>query len=66
MPLEQARKSALRDKVSTANKSNVDTVAEEVTAALATLDPEDKDHARLEGWLEDLAVVKNGGVPGKF
>jgi len=66
MPLEQAQKSALRDKVSTANKSNVDTVAEEVTAALATLDPEDKDHARLEGWLEDLAVVKGGGVPGKF
>jgi hypothetical protein len=66
MPLEQAAKSALRDKVSTANKSNVDAVAEEVTAALATLDPEDKDHARLEGWLEDLAVVKGGGVPGKF
>jgi len=66
MPLEQARKSALRDKVSTANKSNVDAVADEVTAALSTLDPEDKDHARLEGWLEDLAVVKNGGVPGKF
>ena len=66
MPLEQAQKSALRDKVSTANKSNVDAVSEEVSAALATLDADDKDHARLEGWLEDLAVVKGGGVPGRF
>jgi hypothetical protein len=66
MPLEQAAKSALRDKVSTANKSNADAVADEVNAALATLDPDDKDHARLQGWLEDLAVVKGGGVPGKF
>jgi hypothetical protein len=66
MPLEQAQKSALREKVSTANKANVDAVTEEVTAALATLDADDKDHARLEGWLEDLALVKGGGVPGKF
>ena len=66
MPLEQALKSTLRDKVSTANKSNVDDVADEVTAALATLDPDDKDYARLQGWLEDLSVVKGGGVPGKF
>jgi hypothetical protein len=66
MPLEQAQKSALRDKVSTANKSNVDAVIDEVTAALATLDADDKDHARLQGWLEDLSVVKGGGVPGKF
>jgi hypothetical protein len=66
MPLEQALKSALRDKVSTANKSNVDAVIDEVTAALATLDADDKDHARLQGWLEDLSVVKGGGVPGKF
>lgn len=66
MPLEQAFKSSLRDKVSTANKSNVDDVADEVNAALSTLDPDDKDHARLQGWLEDLSVVKGGGVPGKF
>lgn len=66
MPLEQAQKSALRDKVSTANKANVDAITDEVNAALATLDPDDKDYARLQGWLEDLAVVKGGGVPGKF
>jgi len=66
MPLEQAQKSALRDKVSTANKSNVDAVTEEVSSVLATLSPDDKDHARVQGWLEDLATVKAGGVPGKF
>ena len=66
MPLEQAVKSALRDKVSTANKTNVDAVADEVNAALAGLDADDKDYARLQGWLEDLSVVKGGGVPGKF
>jgi len=66
MPLERDVKSTLRDKVSTANKSNVDAVADEINAALATLDTDDKDHARLQGWLEDLAVVKGGGVPGKF
>lgn len=66
MPLDRERKSALRDKVSTANKSNVDAVADEVKAALAELEDGDKDKARLEGWLEDLAVVKGGGVPGKF
>ena len=66
MPLEQAQKSALRDRVSTANKSNVDAVADEVNAALATLEADDKDHARLTGWLEDLSVIKGGGVPGKF
>jgi hypothetical protein len=66
MPLEREQKSALRDKVSTANKGNVDAVTAEVEAALATLDEDDKDHARLQGWLEDLAVVKGGGVPGKF
>lgn len=66
MPLEQAFKSALREKVSTANKVNVDAITEEVTAALATLDADDKDYARAQGWLEDLALVKGGGVPGKF
>lgn len=66
MPLDREVKSRLRDKVSTANKSNVDAVADEVNAALAGLDPEDKDYGRLQGWLEDLTVVKGGGVPGKF
>jgi len=66
MPLEQAHKSALRDKVSTANKANVDAVIDEVNATLTTLDADDKDHARLQGWLEDLSVIKSGGVPGKF
>jgi hypothetical protein len=66
MPLEQAAKSALREKVSTANKHNVDAVTDEVTAVLATLDADDKDHARVQGWLEDLEMIKGGGVPGKF
>lgn len=66
MPLDRDRKSALRDKVSTANKANVDDVIEEVKAALAELEDGDKDKNRLEGWLQDLDVVKNGGVPGKF
>ena len=66
MPLEREVKSRLRDRVSTANKSNVDEVADEVNAALATLDEDDKDYARLQGWLEDLPTVKGGGVPGKF
>ena len=66
MPLERSLKSELRDKVSTANKTNVDDVAGEVNAALAGLGADDKDYARLQGWLEDLSVVKGGGVPGKF
>lgn len=66
MPLEQAQKSALREKVSTANKHNVDAVTDEVTAALGTLDADDKDYVRIQGWLEDLETIKGGGVPGKF
>jgi hypothetical protein len=66
MPLDRDRKSALRDRVSLANKANVDEVAAEVNAALAELEEGDKDKARLQGWLDDLAVVKGGGVPGKF
>ena len=27
---------------------------------------DDKDYARTGSWLEDLAVIKGGGVPGKF
>ena len=66
MPLEQAQKSALREKVSTANKHNVDAVTDEVNAVLGTLDPDEKDYARVQGWLEDLDMIKGGGVPGKF
>ncbi len=50
----------------THNMSIVDDVADEVNAVLAGLDADDKDYARLQGWLEDLSVVKGGGVPGKF
>lgn len=66
MPLDSDVKSKLRDRVSTANKANVDEVISEVEVARATLDGDDRDHARLGGWLEDLGVIKGGGVPGKF
>jgi hypothetical protein len=66
MPLDADVKSKLRDRVSTANKANVDEVIAEVEANRATLAEDDKDYARLGGWLEDLAIVKGGGVPGKF
>lgn len=66
MPLDSDVKSKLRDRVSTANKANVDDVIAEVNEARAGLAEDDKDHARLGGWLEDLAQVKGGGVPGKF
>jgi len=66
MPLDADVKSALRDRVSTANKANVDEVIAAVEATRAGLAEDDKDHARLGVWLEDLAVVKGGGVPGKF
>jgi hypothetical protein len=66
MPLDADVKSKLRDRVSTANKSNVDDVIADVEATRATLAEDDKDYARLGVWLEDLAVVKGGGVPGKF
>lgn len=66
MPLDRDRKSALRDKVSTANKSNVDAIVDEVNAAIAELEDGDKDKARLQGWVDDLAVIKGGGNPGKF
>jgi hypothetical protein len=66
MPLDADVKSRLRDRVSTANKSNVDEVVAEVEAARDGLAEDDKDYARLGGWLEDLALVRGGGVPGKF
>ncbi len=66
MPLDADVKSKLRDRVSTANKTNVDEIIANVEATRAGLAENDKDHARLGGWLEDLAIVKGGGVPGKF
>ncbi len=66
MPLDADVKSKLRDRVSTANKTNVDEIIADVENIRAGLAEDDKDHARLGGWLEDLAVVKGGGVPGKF
>ncbi len=66
MPLDADVKSKLRDRVSTANKANVDEIIVEVETARAGLAEDDKDHGRLGGWLEDLAMVKGGGVPGKF
>ena len=55
MPLERSVKSELRDKVSLANKANVDEVTSLVEAARAGLPEDDADYARLGGWLEDLA-----------
>jgi hypothetical protein len=66
MPLDSDVKSQLRDRVSTANKTNVDEIIAAVEEARSGLAEDDKDHARLGGWLEDLSVVKGGGVPGKF
>lgn len=66
MPLDADVKSKLRDRVSTANKTNVDEIIADVETTRAGLAEDDKDHARLGGWLEDLAIVKSGGVPGKF
>jgi hypothetical protein len=66
MPLERSVKSELRDKVSTANKANVDEIIGLVEAARAGLPEDDADYTRLGGWLEDLAVVKGGSVPGRF
>ena len=66
MPLDREFKSRLRDRVSTANKFNVDDVIAQVKEAQATLPEDDKDYARCATWLEDLEMVKGGGVPGKF
>lgn len=66
MPLDADVKSKLRDRVSTANKANVNDVIAEVETARAGLAEDDKDHTRLGVWLEDLAVIQGGGVPGKF
>lgn len=66
MPLERAVKSQLRDKVSTANKANVDEVIGMVQEALGGLPADDPDHARLSGWIADLEVVKGGKIVGKF
>ena len=66
MPLDPDVKSKIRDRISTANKSNVDEIIAEVEKLRADLPEDDKDYARASGWLEDLALVKGGGVPGKF
>ncbi|MBL6632807.1 MAG: hypothetical protein O3B97_01900 [Actinomycetota bacterium] len=65
MPLDREVKSKLRDRVSLANKSNADEVIAEVEAARATLDPDDKDYARLTGWIEDVQHVAGGKVIGR-
>lgn len=65
MPLDREEKSKLRDMVSLANKSNVDDAIAAVEAARATLPEDDKDYARLSGWLEDLSHVAGGKVIGR-
>lgn len=65
MPLDPETKSALRAKVSLANKFNVSAVTEEVEAARAGLAPEDKDYERLGSWLVDLKAIAGGAVMGK-
>jgi hypothetical protein len=71
MPLDREVKSKLREKVSLANKSNVDEIIAEVEAARAGLAPDDKDYERLGGWLEDLShiaggkVIRHAGLPGR-
>ncbi len=65
MPLDRDVKAALRQDVSTANKSNVADVIQKVEAARAGLAPDDKDYERLGGWLDDLKAISGGGVIGK-
>jgi hypothetical protein len=65
MPLDRDIKTALRGKVSLANKANVSAVIDEVEKARATLDPSEKDFERLGGWLTDLQAIANGAVMGK-
>jgi hypothetical protein len=66
MPLDPAQKSALRDKVSYATKFNAADVAREIQEVRATLAEDDKDHARLGVWLEDLEGILGGKIPGPF
>lgn len=65
MPLDRELKSKLRDRVSLANKTTAPEVIAEVEAARATLDPDDKDYARLTGWIEDVQHVAGGKVIGR-
>lgn len=65
MPLDREEKSKLRDMVSLANKSNVDDAIAAVEAARANLPEDDKDYARLTGWLEDLSHIAGGKVIGR-
>ena len=55
----------LRDRVSLANKSNVQEVMAQVEAARAGLDADDPDYVRLGGWLEDLEVIVAGKIVGR-
>ncbi len=65
MPLDREVKSKLRNKVSTANKSNLEEVVAEVEATRATLAPDDKDYTRLGGWLDELAIIASGKIMGR-
>ncbi len=65
MPLDRDTKAALRDKVSLANKSNVADIIAQVEEARAALAPDDQDHGRLGGWLDDLHAISAGGVIGR-
>ncbi len=65
MPLDREVKSKLRDRVSTASKTNVDEVAAEVEAARADLASDDKDFERLGIWLEDLQHIAGGKIIGR-
>ena len=65
MPLDASVKSQLRDKVSTANKSNVDQVIAAVEEVRGTLAEDDKDYTRLSGWIEELQAISGGSIIGR-
>lgn len=65
MPLDRETKTALRDRVSLANKATVAGVIADVERARAPLAPDDRDHERLGVWLDDLNAIASGGVIGK-
>lgn len=65
MPLDPNVKQALRAKVSTATRASAADLIAEVTEAQANLPADDKDYARLTGWLEDLREIAGGSVIGR-
>lgn len=65
MPLDRETKSALRNRVSLANRSNVLGAMDEVALVRRTLTPDDPDHQRLGAWLVDLRAVAAGAVIGR-